>query len=610
MPPVPSNPTLSKRLPSASNIPIQPHDVAANEQSVKFTAPSIPGADAYAQLYNHFGWAVPEFFNLAEVCCRRWQDKPQRIALFLENEAGQRSTISYGELGQRANQLSVALQRLGVKRGDRVALCCPQTAEVAVTHIAVYQLGAVVVPLSHLFGPDALQVRLSLSGAKVLISHHSTLPALAALAAGDLRSQFETLEHHIVIGGEYEGSLRWHDLLARSPIHFDAVETRAEEPALLLFTSGTTGQPKGALLPHRVLLGNLPGFVASQNWFPQPQDRFWTPADWAWTGGLMDGLLPTLYFGMPIVGFHGRFTPARTLDLLQRYRITNTFLFPTALKMLMREYPDLSPQAQPCALRAIMSAGEAVGGVVCDWVEQAFGVPLNVMFGQTEMNYLIGDSAYCWPSRKGSMGRAYPGHRIALLDERGAPVKPGQIGEIAVCTHDLQGHPDPIFFLGYWQDNAATQKKFCGNHANHSPPAPRQARWCRTGDLARQDEAGYFWYQGRTDDVFKAAGYRISPAEIENCLLQHPAVANVAIVPSPDSLRGHVVKAFIVLAAGYHGDEDLQAALQAHVRDKLAPYEYPKRIEFVNSLPLTATGKVQRHTLRAQESASKLIASE
>jgi acetyl-CoA synthetase len=214
------------------------------------------------------------------------------------------------------------------------------------------------------------------------------------------------------------------------------------------------------------------------------------------------------------------------------------------------------------------------------------------MFGQTEMNYIVGNSQARWPARRGAMGRAYPGHRVSIIDDDGRELPAGATGDVAVHRCDSHGHRDPVFFIEYWKNPEATRRKFTG---------PMEGSWCRTGDLALLDERGYLWYQGRADDMFKAAGYRIGPSEIENCLLKHPAVANAAVVPKPDAERGAVVKAFVVLASGVTGDAQLVAALQAHVRGKLAPYEYPKEIEFIDQLPMTTTGKVQRRVLRELE---------
>jgi acetyl-CoA synthetase len=305
----------------------------------------------------------------------------------------------------------------------------------------------------------------------------------------------------------------------------------------------------------------------------------------------MDALLPTLYFGRPIVGFNGRFAPQTAFELMQRHGVTHTFLFPTALKAMMKAFP--TPRGQfTLKLEAIMSAGEAVGDAVFAYCREQLGVTVNEMFGQTEINYIVGNCARLYPAKPGSMGKGYPGHRVAVIDEEGHECPVGVPGDVAVHRLDIHGDPDPIFFLGYWKNEAATKAKFTGDMADS---------WCRTGDLAVRDADGYLWYQGRSDDVFKAAGYRIGPSEIENCLVKHPAVANAAVVPKPDPERGAVVKAYVVLTPGTTGDEALVASLQAHVKGKLAPYEYPKEIEFVDALPMTTTGKVQRRVLRLKE---------
>ena len=329
----------------------------------------------------------------------------------------------------------------------------------------------------------------------------------------------------------------------------------------------------------------------------------------------MDALLPTLYFGRPIVASRARFDPLKAFELMQRHRVTHSFLFPTALKAMMKAVP--APRdAYSLKLKAIMSAGEAVGDAVFAYCRDRLGVTVNEMFGQTEVNYIVGNCGSfigtdgkahaAWPARPGSMGRPYPGHRVAVLDDAGNECPRGTPGDVAVHRRDAHGHPDPVFFLGYWCNDAATRAKFTGDAGGS---------WCRTGDTASMDGDGYLWYQGRSDDVFKAAGYRIGPSEIENCLVKHPAVANAAVVPKPDAQRGALVKAYVVLApdalavAGNSTRE--RAALQAqitldlqiHVKGMLAPYEYPKEIEFVDALPMTTTGKVQRRVLRLQEEA-------
>lgn len=543
--------------------------------------------DNYDQLFQQFRWQVPADFNIALVCCTRWAQDPARVAIFYEDGSAQGQAITYAQLQTDANRLSNVLRGLGVTRGTRVAIVLPQRPEVAVAHIACHQLGAVAMPMSVLFGPDALEYRLQDSSAMVAIVDAAGLGNLAPV-----RAACPELRYLIAMEcPDAEAALDWTAAMAGAPDHFTAAGTLACDPAILIYTSGTTGAPKGALIPQCALLGNLSGFVASQNWFPQEDDVFWSPADWAWTGGLMDALLPTLYFGRPIVASRARFSAEAAFHLLEKYQVTNSFLFPTALKIMMKAVPRPRDH-YALKLRAIMSAGEAVGDAVFDWTQSALGVTVNEMFGQTEINYIVGNSAQQWPAKAGSMGRPYPGHQVAVIDDNGERVAPGGTGEVALHRCDIHGHPDPVFFIGYWNNPAATSQKFSGD-------------WCRTGDLASVDADGYLWYQGRADDMFKAAGYRIGPSEIENCLVKHPAVANAAVVPKPDTERGNLVKAFVVLTAdtprNADADTRLVQQLQQHVRGMLAPYEYPKEIEFIDQLPMTTTGKVQRRVLRLLE---------
>lgn len=579
------------------------------------------GRDNYHAMHGSFGWQVPGHFNIAQACCGRWAQAPgaqARVAIRAHGARGAAATLSYAQLQREANRMSNLLAGLGVGRGDRVAIVMPQRFETAIAYMAVFQLGAVAMPLSMLFGPEALEYRLHDSEAVIAICDESAIANVL-----EVRAQCPHLRKLVGVGAAAASSdVDWDAERALLGEDFTAAQTHADEGAVLIYTSGTTGPPKGALIPHRALIGNLPGFVCSQNWFGfdgrenrDTQAVFWSPADWAWTGGLMDALLPTLYFGRPIVAYNGRFSPELAYTLLQEHGVTHTFLFPTALKAMMKAYPE--PQRQfRLQLQAVMSAGEAVGDAVFAYCRKQLGVTVNEMFGQTEINYVVGNcsmngktgSGIGWPARPGSMGRPYPGHRVAVIDDDGNECPVGVPGDVAVNRYDIHGEPDPIFFLGYWKNEDATRRKSTGD-------------WCRTGDLATRDEDGYLWYQGRADDVFKAAGYRIGPSEIENCLVKHPAVVNAAVVPKPDKERGALVKAYVVLAPhvaearqiatrGIEAfDADLIAQLQAHVKGKLAPYEYPKEIEFIDALPMTTTGKVQRRVLRLQEEERARLAS-
>ena len=576
--------------------------------------------DNHAAMLGQFRWSVPRHFNIAQVCAKRWamhSDGGQRVAVLQHQLDAAPVPHTYAQLQASADALSHALHHVGVKPGDRVAVVLPQRFETAVAYVALWQMGVVVMPLSQLFGPEALAYRLQDAQAVLAL-----VDAVSDDVVRAIQAECPALRHVFNVEGWLHP-----DSLSAGAVQVDGldhaqaspavqpawpmVNTWANDPAVLIYTSGTTGPPKGALIPHRALIGNLTGFVASQNWFgfaPHGQAPvgehdlplgshavMWSPADWTWTGGLMDALLPSLYFGRPIVAWSGRFSAELAFGLMQQHRVTHTFLFPTALKAMMKAYPHPALQFQ-LDLQAIMSAGEAVGDAVFNYCQQELGVTVNEMFGQTEVNYIVGNCAMNgetsagvgWPARPGSMGRAYPGHRVAVIDDDGHECAVGVPGDVALHRFDLHGDPDPIFFLGYWRQPEATAAKYSGD-------------WCRTGDLATRDADGYLWYQGRADDVFKAAGYRIGPSEIENCLVKHPAVANAAVVPKPDAERGNLVKAYVVLAAGFVASEDLVQELQQHVRGLLAPYEYPKEMEFIEALPMTTTGKVQRRVLRLQE---------
>jgi acetyl-CoA synthetase len=556
--------------------------------------------DSYAHHHRAWRWNVPSTLNIAQMCLHHGalgaacQDA---LAIVWEDESGITESVTYAGLSLQVARVSNALSALGVRRGDRVAICLPQRIETAIAHLAIYQLGAVAVPLTVLFGPDAIEFRLKDAACRVAICDAGSLKNVDAV-----RANVPSLMY--VISCAKSGAeitqladtnvLNWDDLLKSGSDEFVCVETLADDPALVIYTSGTTGPPKGALIPHRALLGNWSGFLYSHNLLPESMPAsgkpfvFWSPADWAWTGGLWDALLPTLFCGGTIIGSHGRFEPERAFALMEKYQVTSTFLFPTALKMMMKAIPN-PVERYDLKLQSIMSAGESVGETVFQWSQDALGVTLNEMFGQTELNYFVGNCAALWPARASSMGRAYPGHRVTVLDDDGNVLPPGSTGDVAVNRRDVHGDLDPVFFLGYLNNDVGTAAKYSGD-------------WCRTGDIARMDADGYLWHEGRSDDVIKSAGYRIGPAEVESCLIKHPAVAMAAVIGKPDLERGAIVKAFVVLAQGHVASASLQAEIAQHVRARLAPYEYPKEIEFVDELPMTTTGKIQRNVLREWES--------
>ena len=536
----------------------------------------------YEELYRSWRWEVPARYNIAQACCGRWAADRSRFALYWEDESGETAKYTFWDIQREANRLSNALAGLGVKRGDRVALILPQRPEMAIAYMAIFQMGAVALPLSHLFGPDALEYRMAFAGASAVFVEPTTIANLWAV-----KDKLPELKHVIGVGGAREAGVHsFESLLEKAKSEFEQINTAANDPALIIYTSGTTGPPKGALQGHRLLIGNLPGFAYSHDFFPQPGDMFWSPADWAWAGGLFDALLPSWNFGIPILGYRGRFDAEKAYYLLEKYGIRNSFLFPTALKLMMKAVPEPKNRYK-LNLRSIMSAGESVGVTVIEWAREQLGVTINEMFGQTEINYVVGNCQAAWPVKPGSIGRPYPGHEVAVINEKGIEVPRGELGEVAVKKND-----DPVFFLEYWKNPGATREKFIGD-------------WGCTGDQGRMDEDGYLWYQGRSDDVIKSSGYRIGPAEIESCLVKHPAVANAAVIGKPDEARGQIVKAFIVLQPGHAASKNLVDEIQGHVRGLLAPYEYPREIEFIDALPMTTTGKVQRKELRKREQAKQ-----
>ena len=532
-----------------------------------------PGND-YAAVKAAFRWDIPERFNIGvAVCDRHAARDPDRTALICHTGAGDPTIFTFGDLRGLSNRLANLLRARGLEDGDRIGVLLPQTPETAIAHIAAYKAGLIAIPLSCLFRADALRHRLGDARVRAVVTDRAGCETLAGI-----RDALPDLALVLSIDGPGDGAEDLHALLEGSSEQFRVVDTRADDAAFISFTSGTTGPPKGALHAHRSLLGHLPGIEFPHEFFPQPGDLFWTPADWAWLGGLMDVLLPSLYFGVPVLAYRGaRFDPEEAFALIARYRVRNVFLPPTALKM-MRQVP--APRVRhACDMRTIGSGGESLGAELLDWGRETFGLTINEFYGQTECNLVVGNCAGIMPVKPGSMGRTIPGHDVAIVDDDGRPIPDGETGNVAVRRGD------PVMFVEYWNNPDATNAKFAGD-------------WMLTGDLGRRDGDGYFWYVGRNDDVITSAGYRIGPGEIEDCLMKHPAVALAAAVGVPDPVRTESIKACIVLGEGHAPSDRLGREIQQFVRDRLAAHEFPRIVEFVDSLPMTTTGKVMRRTLR------------
>ncbi len=534
-------------------------------------------ADSYKEVYDSFRWDIPERYNIGVDICDKWANQRYRLALIYEDEKGVERKWTFWELKRLSNQLSNALIAHGIGRGDRVGILLPQCPETAISHIAIYKIGAIAIPLFTLFGPEALQYRLSNSEAKAIITNSENLQKILSI-----KDQLPNLEVIICTGEDIpEEALSFWDIIEKGSIYFDPVETRADDPALIIYTSGTTGPPKGALHAHRTVLGHVPGVEFPHNFFPQEGDLFWTPADWAWIGGLIDVLFPSWHHGVPVLAFRARkFDPEQAFHIISKYGVRNAFMPPTALK-LMRQVKD--PKSRyDFQMRSIGSGGEPLGEELLDWGREVMGLTINEFYGQTEVNLVIGCCHEVMEIRPGSMGLPIPGHRVEVVDDSGNIVPSGEVGEIAIKR------PNPVMFLEYWKNPKATEEKFIDD-------------WCLTGDLARRDEDGYFWFVGRKDDIITSAGYRIGPAEVEDCIIKHPKVAMVAVVGVPDKIRGEIVKAFVVLKPDIKPTQEIEEELKGFVKQRLAAHEYPREIEFVDSLPMTATGKIMRRELKKRE---------
>ena len=536
---------------------------------------------SFEQLRREFRWRIPEHYNIGVDVCDKHVDRFEQTALYLENADGRSYCVSFGELKSRSDRFANVLRALGVVRGDRVAIILPQREETVIAHIATYKLGAVALPLSVLFGPDAVEFRLSDSGAKLAISDAEHMEML-----NDIRPCLPALETILSCDPSAAGRPFW-QLLDSACEDFQAEMTRSDDAALLIYTSGTTGPPKGALNAHRCLLGNMPGFELSQNFYPREGDLMWTPADWAWTGGLLDALLPALHHGVPVLGFAGgRFDPEQACRLMGKYAVRNAFIPPTAIKMLMQVKDP--KQKYGLTLRSIMSAGEQVGKEVLRWASDALDVAVNEMWGQTEFNYLVGNCSAIMPVRPGSMGKPYPGHHVEAGRRVGRAAARWRSRGARRARRD-----DPIFFLGYWGNEQATREKFIGDY------------W-GTGDQGYRDSDGYLYFVGRSDDVISSAGHRIGPGEIEDCLIKHEAVAQAAVIGSPDELRGRDRQSLHHSRRRQRQRRRLSKRISSRsVKQRLAAHEYPRAIEFVDALPMTTTGKIRRVELREREIARK-----
>ena len=517
-----------------------------------------------------FHWNIPERMNIAQLCCDDWAAiRPDQVAIIHVGANGDRQEWTFGQLKRGSDGLAVALAAKGVGRGDRVAVLLAQHPFVLLAHMAVMKLGAVVLPLFTLFGEDALRYRLADSGAKVVVTDPANLDRVEAL-----RAAIPTLKTLISTGPARAPVLSLPELIETPARGFVAADTRAEDPAMMIYTSGTTGDPKGVLHAHRFLYGHLPCMELSQGLFPSPGDVGWTPADWAWIGGLMDMAIPCLYYGIPLVSHRfAKFEPEAAYRLMARERVTNAFIPPTALRLMKQA-------AAPTGLhlRAVSSGGEPLGADMLDWGEAVLRAEVNELYGQTEANLIVAARSAMMTRVPGAMGLPVPGHDVRVLGADDRETGTGEVGEVCLKM------PDPVAFLRYWNKPEATEKKVKNG-------------WLHTGDLATRGADGQITFHARDDDVITSAGYRIGPSEIEAALVRHPDVLMAAVVGEPDPIRTEIVVAHVVLRDGADW-EGMEEALKTLVRERVSAHLVPRKVLRRDSLPMTATGKIMRRALR------------
>ena len=535
----------------------------------------------FEELCLSFKWNIPEFYNIASDTVD--QDVNQnRIALINFLQDGKIEEWSFVDIKRYANKLANVFDHFHLEANARVGIILGQCPETAIAHMACFKSGKISIPLFNLFGTDALHYRLLNSRASLVICDNIGLNKIF-----EIKDRLPDLKKIICIDSNDEKNnvFNFKKLIEKASDSYSTKKTKASDPALIIYTSGTTGGPKGALLPHRTLLGHIPGVEIPHEFLSSSEpvtDLFWTPADWAWIGGLFDVLLPAWHFGIPVVSYRSqKFDPEFTFDLISKLEIKNTFLPPTALKMMKSFNP--SKTVKNLKLRTVGSGGEALGEDLLEWGKEILGVGINEFYGQTECNLTVSNCGAIMPTKQGSIGKPVPGHEVRIVNYKGELIKePGLDGEIIVKSDT------PVSFLKYWENDAATKEKVKNG-------------WLHTGDFAYKDEEGYFYFKGREDDIINTSGYRVGPSEVEDAILSHPEVSMVAVIGVPDKLRGQIIKAFIVTGDQKNvltQNDKLKQSIQNHVKLRLAAHEYPRLIEFVYELPLTTTGKIIRKDLR------------
>jgi acetyl-CoA synthetase len=534
--------------------------------------------NSYDEIKDNFQWDIPKYYNIGVDVCDKWASKEKRIALIYVNNDEKEHQYTYKELKIFSNQFANTLRYYGANIGDRIGILLPQCPETLISHIAIYKLGCVALPLLTLFGTMAIEYRLKDSRAKILITNKENLFKIQKI-----RDNLPNLKTIIIIEkSDDKNVISFWDRLLKGKKEFNPVKTNHFDPALIIYTSGTTGQPKGTLHGHKLLLGIMPGFEFYHNLFPKKGDLVYTPLDWAYIGGSFDTLFPTLHHGMPILAFRPpKFDPEKALYMIEKYNVRNLMVVPSVLRIIKNSIKDIKSKYN-IKLRSVTAGGETLGEDLNDWSKEVFGTAINEQYGQTECDLIVGFCCKIMPIVKGSIGKVVPGHCVEILDKNGEIAKNNEIGEICVKK------PDPVMFIEYFNKPEATTEKFLGE-------------WMKTGDLGRKDETEHFWYTGRADDLIESGGYRIGPGEIEECLMKHEAVDLVCVIGAPDPIRGQIVKAYIVPKKGYAPNQLLEESIRNHVKGKLEAFAYPRSIKFLKKMPMTKTGKILKSALSEEK---------